>query len=245
MTEETVPTEHIVTAFDDDLKRLDNFISEMGGLAEIQLADAIEALIERDTERAKRVIANDKRIDELESTLEESAVNLLALRQPMAEDLRVAITALRTASVIERIGDYSKNISKRSLVLSKEPPLGPVKSIARMAQVVQSMIKTVLDAYVARDADLAMDVRHRDTEVDLLHTSLFREILTYMMEDPHTISSCSHLLFVAKNIERIGDHATNIAENVFFLVTGEHPSDERDKEDASSYTSVPISEAGE
>ena len=231
-------TEHIVKSFDEDLTKLDNTIAEMGGLAEVQLADAIEALIKRDTELADRVIAGDKKIDMLEADMDTHATTTLALRQPMADDLRVTITALRTASLIERIGDYAKNIAKRSVVLSQSPPLGPAKSINRMATLVQGMIKDVLDAYVARDVDKAEAVRARDADADLLHTSLFREILTYMMEDPRTITSCTHLLFVAKNLERIGDHATNIAENVYYLVNGEPPVDEREKSDASSFTVV-------
>jgi phosphate transport system protein len=231
-------TNHIVKSFDEDLKKLDNTIAEMGGLAEVQLADAIEALIKRDTELADRVIAGDKKIDMLEADMDAHATTTLALRQPMADDLRVTITALRTASLIERIGDYAKNIAKRSVVLSQSPPLGPAKSINRMATLVQGMIKDVLDAYVARDVDKAEAVRARDADADLLHTSLFREILTYMMEDPRTITSCTHLLFVAKNLERIGDHATNIAENVYYLVNGEPLVDEREKSDASSFTVV-------
>mgnify|MGYP001371389274 FL=1 len=231
-------TEHIVKSFDEDLKKLDNTIAEMGGLAEVQLADAIEALIKRDTELADRVIAGDKKIDMLEADMDTHATTTLALRQPMADDLRVTITALRTASLIERIGDYAKNIAKRSVVLSQSPPLGPAKSINRMATLVQGMIKDVLDAYVARDVNKAEAVRARDADADLLHTSLFREILTYMMEDPRTITSCTHLLFVAKNLERIGDHATNIAENVYYLVNGALPTDEREKSDASSFTVV-------
>ena len=231
-------TEHIVKSFDEDLKKLDNIIAEMGGLAEVQLADAVDALIKRDTELADRVIAGDKKIDALETEMDNMATTTLALRQPMADDLRVTITALRTTSLIERIGDYAKNIAKRSVVLSQNPPLGPAKSINRMATLVQGMIKDVLDAYVARDVNKAEAVRARDADADLLHTSLFREILTYMMEDPRTITSCTHLLFVAKNLERIGDHATNIAENVYYLVNGALPTDEREKSDASSFTVV-------
>jgi len=231
-------SEHIVRAFDEDLNKLDNIIAEMGGLAEQQLADAIEAMVRRDSTLAEQVIASDKRIDALEKEVDELAVKMLALRQPMAEDLRVVITALKTSGIVERIGDYAKNIAKRSVAISQTPPIGPTKTIARMGAQVQAMIKNVLDAYVARDADKADLVRESDSEVDLLHTSLFREILTYMMEDPRNISSCTHLLFVAKNIERIGDHATNIAENVHFLVHGSLPSEKRTKDDQSSYTIV-------
>jgi len=238
-------SEHIVRAFDEDLKRLDNIIAQMGGLAESQLADAIEAMVRRDSTLAERVIASDRRIDTLEQEVDDLAVKMLALRQPFAEDLRVVITALKTSGIVERIGDYAKNIAKRSVAISQTPPIGPTKTIARMGAQVQAMIKNVLDAYVARDAVKAELVRDSDSEVDLLHTSLFREILTYMMEDPRNISSCTHLLFVAKNIERIGDHATNIAENVHFLVHGNMPSEKRNKDDQSSYTIVKPGGAGE
>ncbi len=231
-------TNHIVKSFDEDLRELDNVIAEMGGLAEVQFADAITALVKRDGELAERVVVSDKRIDELESKVDSHAISMLALRQPMANDLRVVITALRIASVVERIGDYAKNIAKRTVALTQTPPVGPTRTIARMGNVVQGMIKTVLDAYLQRDADMARDVRLRDEEVDALHTSLFRELLTYMMEDPRSISACAHLLFVAKNIERIGDHATNIAEQVHFLVHGELPGSARPKGDESSYTVV-------
>ncbi len=236
-------TDHIVSRFDEDLNQLDNLIAEMGGLAEHQFADSIKGLIRRDTELAEQVIVNDKRIDAIEIAVDQHTISMLALRQPVADDLRVVITALRIASIIERIGDYAKNISKRTVAITQSPPVGPARTIARMGDVVQSMINTVLDAYLQRNADLAEDVRQRDEEVDALHTSLFRELLTYMMEDPRSISACTHLLFVAKNIERIGDHATNIAENVYFLVHGKFPEDTRPKDDQSSYTVVDADEA--
>jgi len=194
--------------------------------------------VRRDSELAEQVIVGDKRIDDIEHEVDMHTISMLALRQPMADDLRVVITALRIASLIERIGDYAKNISKRTVAITQTPPVGPSRTIARMGNVVQGMIKTVLDSYLERDADLAQDVRLRDEEVDALHTSLFRELLTYMMEDPRSISACTHLLFVAKNIERIGDHATNIAENVHFLVHGVMPDDNRPKGDQSSYTVI-------
>jgi phosphate transport system protein len=233
-----MPTNHIVTSFDDDLKRLDNIIAEMGGLAEVLLANAMEALMKRDSEKANQVILNDKQLDALEAEVDDLAVQMLALRQPMAEDLRVVITALRTASIIERIGDYAKNIAKRTVAISQAAPVGPTKTIGRMGKQVQNMIKNVLDAYITRDAVKAEDVRASDGEVDALHTSLFRELLTYMMEDPRNITACTHLLFVAKNIERMGDHATNIAENVHFLVKGNAPMQARTKEDDSSFVVV-------
>jgi len=226
------------TSFTSNLTRLDNIIAEMGGLAEVQLAEAIDAMVRRDRELADQVILSDKRIDSHEAEVDDLAVGMLAQRQASADDLRIVITALKTSAIIERIGDYAKNIAKRSIAMSQTPPIGPTKAIARMAGQVQAMIKNVLDAYVARDADKADHVRASDSEVDLLHSSLFREILTYMMEDPGNISSCTHLLFVAKNIERIGDHATNIAENVHFLVHGNVPSEQRVKGDDSSYAIV-------
>ena len=227
-------TKHIVKSFDDDLKRLDNIIAEMGGLAEVQLANAIDALMKRDSDKANQVITSDEQLDALEAEVDELAIQMLALRQPMAEDLRIVITALRTASIIERIGDYAKNIAKRTVAISQSAPIGPTKTIGRMGGQVQNMIKNVLDAYISRDAVKAEHVRASDGEVDALHTSLFRELLTYMMEDPSNITSCTHMLFIAKNIERIGDHATNIAENVHFLVHGNAPQEARTKEDESS-----------
>jgi phosphate transport system protein len=238
--------DHIVSSFDEELRDLDNIVAEMGGLAEMQLAEAIDAMLKRDAEKAEQVIENDARLDELESQIDVAATKLLALRQPMADDLRVVICGLKTAAVLERIGDYAKNIAKRTIALSQTTPLGPARTVARMGQLVQSMIKNVLDAYVNRDADKAEDVRLSDEEVDALHTSLFREVLTYMMEDPRFITSGTHLLFVAKNIERIGDHTTSIAKNIYVLVHGKPPSGERPKGDTSSYTIVesPTSEEG-
>jgi len=227
---------HIVKSFDEDLKRLDNIIAEMGGLAEVALASSIEAMIKRDRSLAEKIIRDDKRIDELEQRIDDLTISMLALRQPMAEDLRIVITALRTASIIERIGDYAKNIAKRTIALTQSPPTGPSRTIARMGTLVQGMIKDVLDAYATRDAEKAEIVRGSDEEVDALHTSLFRELLTYMMEDTRHITSSAHLLFIAKNIERMGDHATNIAENVYFLVEGHMPEDKRPKGDTSSFT---------
>ena len=231
--------DHIVKSFDEDLGRVDSIIAEMGGLAERQLADAIEALVKRDAELAQKVIESDKRIDQLEAEIDDFTIRVLALRQPMAEDLRLVISALKMASNLERIGDYAKNVAKRTLILSTMDPVGnATQTLSRMASQVQGMIKNVLDAYGARDSEKAEDVRLRDEEVDLMHTSLFRELLTYMMEDPRNITACSHLLFVAKNVERIGDHATSIAEYVQFLVEGKMPTEERPKSDLSSQTVV-------
>ena len=231
--------DHIVSSFDTDLSRLDNMIAEMGGLAESQLARSVEALCKKDVEAAERIVPADKRIDELEKEIYDFTVKLIALRQPMASDLRIVISAIKISSVIERIGDYAKNISKRTVALKNGPSLlGPLKTVSRMGDLVQNMINHALDAYIERDAEKAGDVRARDREVDLLHTSLFRELITYMMEDPRFITPCTHLLFVAKNIERIGDHTTSIAEQVHFMVHGKMPHDERLKGDHSSTTVV-------
>jgi len=231
--------DHIVRSFDDDLGRLDAIIAQMGGLVERQLADAMQALVKRDVELAQTVIDNDVLIDDLETQVDQQTINILALRQPMADDLRSVIVVLKMASNLERIGDYAKNIAKRVLILSHMEPVGNTsQSVQRMAGLVQVMIKNVLDAYGTLDIHKADDVRLRDQEVDRIHTSLFRELLTYMMEDPHHITACTHLLFVSKNIERIGDHVTSIAEYVHFLVSGEMPADERPKRDLSSQTTL-------
>ena len=245
LAEGIMEKEHIVKSYDSDLNRLERLISEMGGLAEAQLSGSIESLKLFDIEAADQLIANDKRLDELEIEIDEFVIRLLALRQPMAEDLRTIITGLKISSNLERIGDYSKNIAKRTPTLSQSTHVstlirGPIRTISSMASIVQLMIKNVLDAYVARDADKADDVRAHDQEVDTLHSSLFRELLTYMMEDPRNISACTHLLFVAKNVERMGDHVTGIAEQIHFMVHGSLPPDDRIKGDNSSTEVVDI-----
>lgn len=224
-------SEHTVKAFDEQLKRLDHLIAEMGGLAETQLANAIEALIRRDGERASRVVGIDMRLDELELEVDHHTVMLLALRQPMASDLREIIAALKTANILERIGDYAKNVAKRTGTLVEMPPVPPSLTIGRLGRLAQEMVKDVLDAYLARDVEKANMVRERDKELDALYTSLFRELLTYMMEDARNITACTHLLFVAKNLERVGDHATNIAEITHFLVKGTVPTTQRPQDD--------------
>lgn len=231
--------EHIVKSFDDDLNNINSIIAEMGGLAERQFADAIDAMQNRNIDLARDVVKRDRKIDELELELDELAIRTLALRQPMADDLRAVIVALKMSANLERIGDYAKNIAKRTVTLAEMAPVGTAAaSIGRMARLVQGMIKSALDAYATHDLALADDVRLRDEEVDQLHTSLFRELLTYMMEDPHNITASTHLLFMAKNVERIGDHVTSIAENIHFLVSGELPLEERPKGDDSSTTIV-------
>lgn len=234
--------EHTVKSFDDELKQLDRMIAEMGGMAEANLAGAVDAMVRRDTESALVIKKADKKIDALEIEIDDHAVRILALRQPMADDLRAVIVALKTAAVIERIGDFAKNIAKRTQALSQCPDLGAAKTIKRMAGMAQNMMTDVLDAYVTRDADKADEVRLRDEELDSLYTSLFRELLTYMMENPKNITASTHLMFAAKNIERIGDHATNIAENVHFLVHGQMPEEPRPKGDGSVYMTDPTAD---
>ena len=230
--------DHTVKAFTEQLEALSSSVAQMGGLAEAQLADAIEAIARRDTARAEAVVAGDKRVDELQAQVEERALKLLALRQPMAVDLRETLAAIKTASELERIGDLAKNIGKRAIVLNREPPIRLTQSLARMGQQALSQLKLVLDSYSDRDADSAEMVWKQDGEIDEMYNSLFRELLTYMMEDPRTIGLCTHLLFIAKNMERAGDHATNIAEVVYHMVTGGHLAIDRPKADTTSQTSV-------
>ena len=230
--------QHIVKAFDEQLNQLDAKIAEMGGLAESMLAEAIDALARRDEALAAEVVGSDRKLDQIEDDVNDLALRLLALRQPTAGDLRAVLAALKISSDLERAGDLAKNVAKRAMTIAKTPPLTPISGIVGLGALVQGRIKTAIDAFVARDAKLAMDVWSSDEEVDQLHTSLFRELLTYMMEDPRNITPCAHLLFVAKNIERIGDHVTNVAERIVFLVRGKPPERERHKEDESSSTEV-------
>ena len=233
-------SEHTVKSYDDELKNLNQTIAQMGGLAEAQLQSAIEALVRRDSDLAAQVVQSDVRIDELEHQISIMAVRMLALRQPMAQDLREVVAALKISGDLERIGDYAANVAKRAIALSQTPPIQPANGIPRMARLAQQIIKDVLDAYIEHDADKALEVWQRDEEVDEMYTSLFRELLTYMMEDPRNISPCTHLLFIAKNIERIGDHATNIAETVFYMIEGQQMLDKRPKGDMTSFaTTVP------
>jgi phosphate transport system protein len=227
-------SEHIARAYEEELRKLSNAIAEMGGLAESQLGLAIEAVAKRDTELAARAVEGDAQVDQLERDVDNLAIRLLALRQPVARDLREIFAALKIASDLERIADYASNVAKRSIALSQSPPVRPVYALPRMARFAQMEIKDVLDAYVQRDADKAYSVWIRDAELDEMYSSLFRELLTYMMEDPRSIGSCTHLLFMAKNIERIGDHATNIAENLYYLVNGSPLEQIRPKGDVSS-----------
>jgi phosphate transport system protein len=230
-------TEHIAKAFDTDLQDLNRMVAEMGGMAEKEIADAVHALTRRDVERARKLIAADAQIDALQRDIEERAILTIARRQPMAIDLREVVSALRVANEIERIGDLAKNIGKRVLDLSGEyPSLKLIRGVDHMGSLVLDQLKRVLDAYAARDVEEAMDVWKRDEEIDAMCVSLFRELLTYMMEDPRNITFCIHLLFSAKNIERMGDHATNIAETVHYMIKGEPITLERPKADTTSFT---------
>ena len=219
--------EHIVRSYGDELRDLNDMIARMGGLTESQIARAIEALVSRNPDLAEMVVADDERVDDLNYEIDEKATVLIALRQPMALDLRNVIAALKIAADLERIADYASNIARRSLALSEVAPVRPIHAIPRMSRQVQQMIKEVLDAYVERNVDKAMAVWASDREVDDMYTSLFRELLTYMMEDPRSITPCTHLLFIAKHIERVGDHVTNIAETIHYLVEGTRMRGER------------------
>ncbi len=227
-------SEHIIKSYDEELRRLNNAITEMGGLAENQLATAIEAVVERDSELAANVVQGDAKVDQLQHDVDNLAVRLLALRQPMARDLREIFAAIKIASDLERICDYAANVAKRSMVLNRAPPVPPVYALPRMARVAELLVKDVIDAYVERDADKAYAVWIRDEELDEMYAGLFRELLTYMMEDPRNIGPSTHLLFMAKNIERIGDHATNIAEDVYYVVHGTPLTQARPKGDKTS-----------
>ncbi len=229
--------QHIVTAYDAELSRLNQLIAEMGGLAESQLATAVDALSRRDSVLAAHVVSQDARVDALENEVDAFAVRLLALRQPMAGDLRNIVGAIRIAADLERIADYAANVAKRTIALNQSPPVDPARAIPRMSRLVASMIKDVLDAYVDRDVPKAIEVWSRDIEVDDAYSSLFRVLLTYMMEDPRNITICTHLLFIAKNIERIGDHTTNIAETIHFTVKGERLTKLRPKTDETAFAS--------
>ena len=223
--------DHIVKSYDGELERLRGEILRMGGLAVEQLQKGIRALVTADSALAERVIAEDEQMDALELEVSSDVIRLLALRQPMATDLRVVLSSLKIAADIERVGDYAANIAKRSLALAEAKPRGPIQGLAEMVEYAVDMMREVLDAYARKDASAAMRVRESDLDLDKRYNSLFRELITYMMEDPRNISTCAHFLFIAKNIERIGDHATNIAENIWFQVEGRLPSEERPKAD--------------
>ena len=231
--------EHTLKRFDEELERLSATISEMGGLTESQFADSLRALRERDTEIAEKVIAEDPRVDALDEAVQEQTIRLLALRQPMAVDLRVILSSIKIAAALERIADYAKNTAKRSIVLNQTtPPASAVAGIDRLGRLVRTALKDVLDAFAHGDVVKAHDVWERDEEIDQVYTGLFRELLTYMLEDPRMITGCTHLMFMAKNIERAGDHVTNIAELVSFRTTGHGFEEARRKGSAAMYATA-------
>ncbi len=216
---------HTLKAFDEDLDRLRALISQMGGLAEHAIGESMRCLIQRDLDGALKIVEDDKKIDALEIETERRAVQLIALRAPMASDLREVVAALKISGVVERIGDYAKNISKRVPLLDKARNVEPISLLPEMARIAVSMVHDVLNAFVERDAEAAVRVVERDAAVDDFYDSIFRALLTHMMQNPHTIGEATHLLFIAKNIERVGDHATNIAEMVYYAATGQHLAD--------------------
>jgi phosphate transport system protein len=231
--------EHIIKSYDDELARLTGELVRMGELAVSQLEAAIDVVERRDERAAQHVVGNDDAIDQLEQVISHDVVRLLALRAPMAGDLRNVFAALRIAADIERIGDYAANVAKRSIPLSMAAPINPTSGLAYLAELAAAEVRDVLQAYRDRDAERAYQVWEDDVELDDAYTGYFRQLLTYMMEDPRNITPCTHLLFMAKNIERIGDHATNIAENVWYQVTGEPLNAQRNKRDLTANPEMP------
>jgi phosphate transport system protein len=224
---------HIVKSYDDELRRLRDTVIRMGGVVESQLAECQVALLKRDSEAAERVMATDPQVDAMERDVDAAVIRLLALRQPVANDLRNIIAAMRIAADLERAGDYATNVAKRAIVLANHPSVPAVTGIGRINRMALEMIKDALDSYVAGDAGKAIDVWNRDDQLDKLYTGVFRELLTYMMEDPRNITACTHLLFIAKNLERVGDHATNITEIIHYALTGQVLPNARPKGDHS------------
>jgi phosphate transport system protein len=228
--------QHIVKAFDRDLEAIQAMLMKMGGLVESAIVDGSLSLETRDIELAEKVRSNDKQIDALEEQVTEEATRVIALRAPTASDLRTVMTVIKISSNLERCGDYAKNMAKRTKVLAEGTLIeGAAASIRRMAREVQLMLKDALDAYIQRDAKLAAQVILRDEDVDQLYNALFRELLTHMLEDPRNITPCMHFHFIAKNVERMGDHVTSIAEQVIYLTTGKYPDESRPKQDQTAY----------
>lgn len=221
----TATTGHTLKAFDEELGQLRALIAEMGGLAEQAIGQSMKALVRRDNEAAMQVVEQDHLIDELEMAVERLAVRLIALRAPMADDLREVVAAMKIAGVVERIGDYAKNIAKRVPLFAGAKDIGPLAILPEMGKMASEMVTDALNAFAARDPEQAKAVVDRDAALDNFYNSIFRALLTYMMENPHNITPCAHLLFVAKNLERVGDHATNVSEMVYFAATGEHLGD--------------------
>ena len=218
--------DHTVKAFDEDITRLRGLIGEMGGLAEVAIEQALEAMVRGDEELADNVVARDKKIDALETEVDKLAVRVIALRAPMADDLREVIAALKIAGVVERIGDYSKNIAKRVGMIEGRDRFEPLTLLPAMGELASEMVHDVLTAYAARDPNLALEVIAADAKVDAFYNSIFPNVVSYMVENPATISSAAQLLFIARNLERIGDHATNVAEMVHYAATGVYPPDD-------------------
>jgi phosphate transport system protein len=216
---------HTVKAFDNEITQLRGLIAEMGGLAETSIAKAIEALIQHDEELGARVVADDAKLDALEAEVDQLAVRIIALRAPMADDLRDVIAALKISGVVERIGDYAKNIARRVSKIERQKNFEPLTLIPAMAEIAQGMVRDVLNAFAARDQHMAVNVIERDEKLDNFYDSIFRNLVAHMMENPATISSAAQLLFVARNLERIGDHATNVAEMVYYAETGAYLTD--------------------
>ena len=226
---------HIVKSFDQELEQIQNMVLEMGGLVETQIGQAIKALVSRDVALAKTVRKEDRAVDVLDTRVHELTMQTLTLRQPMADDLRNVISALKVSSNLERIGDYATNIAKRSEVLENIRTVGTSeKTIQRMGNMVQKMVTDVIDAYIKKDVEMADELRLRDEEVDHMHNTLFRELLTYMVENPRNITPCTHMMFIARNLERMGDHATSIAEQIRYAATGAMPEDRRPIGDRTS-----------
>ena len=227
---------HIVTSFDNDLERTQAHIMKRGGLVEASISDAADSFLLRDVELAEKVRARDASIDELETLINDDAARVLALRAPTAIDLRLILSVIKVSANLERIGDYSKNMAKRTSVLLQMREIdNAASSLRRLAKEVELMLKDALDAYIQRDPERALEVINKDKDVDQMYNGMFRQFLTFMMEDPRNITACMHLHFIAKNIERMGDHVTSIAEQVVFLTTGERPLEQREKEDRTSH----------
>ena len=226
---------HIVASFDNDMSKLESLFQEMGDVVLVQLKDATRALRKEDRDLAKKVVKGDKQLNELERDLNDLAIKILALRQPFAIDLRYVLTTLKSAGHLERMGDLTRNMAQRTRTIAKaEAETGPIETLIRMSKLVQGMTETILEAYKSRDGELAKKVRAQDEKVDMAHNSLFRELVTYMMEDASNISACMHVLFIAKNIERMGDNIADIAKEIIYMTTGDWPEGKRAKSDKTS-----------
>ena len=230
--------EHLVKSYDQELKRLRNMMTQMGGIVESQVALAADAIMHRDAASATRAVEEDPKVDALEREVESFVIRLLALRQPVAGDLRQIVAALKITGDLERIGDYAANVAKRSIVLSQFSMPFSLAGLSHMARLVQGQLKSIIDALGENDAEKATEVWRSDQVIDDMYNAIFRELITYMMEDPRNITPCAHLLFIAKNLERIGDHATNVAENLYYAVKGESLPDTRPKGDTSAYAVI-------